>query len=45
MKAGTLINLIAVTVISLVLFFAPLGIEKIRKPSWEQEVTDKLNKE
>ncbi|KAA4886945.1 amino acid permease, partial [Bacteroides fragilis] len=45
MKAGTLINLIAVTAISLVLFFAPLGIEKIRKPSWEQEVTDKLNKE
>lgn len=46
MRAGTLINLIAVMVISLVLFFAPfLGIEKIRNPSWKQEVTDKLNKE
>ncbi len=45
MQAGTLINFFAVTVISLILFIAPLCIDKIRKPSWEQEVQQKLNQE
>ena len=45
MQAGTLINFIAVTVISLILFIAPLCIDKIRKTSWEQEVQQKLNQE
>lgn len=45
MMSGTLINFIAVTVISLVLFVAPLCIDKIRQPSWEDEVKNQLNKE
>ncbi|MFV0559295.1 MAG: amino acid permease [Enterococcus sp.] len=44
MKAGSLINFIAVAVINVILFVVPLGIEKIKKPSWEQEIADKLNK-
>ncbi len=45
MKAGTWINLIAVTSISVILFVVPLCIEKIKKPSWEQEVAMLLEKE
>lgn len=45
MKAGTWINLIAVTAISVILFVVPLCIEKIKKPSWEQEVAMLLEKE
>lgn len=45
MKAGTWINLIAVTAISVILFVIPLCIEKIKKPSWEQEVAMLLEKE
>ncbi|WP_165005659.1 MULTISPECIES: amino acid permease [unclassified Enterococcus] len=45
MKAGTLINLIAVTIISIVLFCAPLLIEKFKKPSWEQEVVKRMKEE
>ena len=44
MKAGTWINLIAVTAISVILFVVPLCIEKIKKPSWEQEVAMLLEK-
>lgn len=39
------INLIAVTAISVILFVVPLCIEKIKKPSWEQEVAMLLEKE
>ncbi|HAP7526622.1 TPA: amino acid permease, partial [Enterococcus faecium] len=38
-------NLIAVTAISVILFVVPLCIEKIKKPSWEQEVAMLLEKE
>ncbi|MBP1046256.1 amino acid permease [Enterococcus sp. BWM-S5] len=45
LKAGSLLNLIAVTGITGVMFLIPLGIEKIRKPGWEAEIKELMKKE
>ncbi|MGM0274100.1 amino acid permease [Enterococcus sp. AZ080] len=45
LKAGTWINFVVVALISGILFVAPLCIEKIRKPSWEQEIKNKLSEQ
>lgn len=44
MKSSTLISFIVVLIVSIILFCIPIVINKIKKPSWNQVVKNKIDK-